>query len=401
MYAQKLSILFLLIFILWTSHSAIAQLANKYPNDTGIESDPNVIFVEKFDDGMANILSRYSDKRNTAGMSLDSNVHSESIGSAAIKISSIKGTNDGGHLFRLFNPGFDSTVFVRYYVKYPASSAGYIHHESVWFGGYNPATSYPSPKAGICGLGSNRLSIAYEPVHQRTNPPGMDTYLYWGDMKSYNEGANCYGNDMVNNSATAQNVIWDRWMCIEIMIKLNNPITAYNGELQIWQDGMEVGHWGPGFPNGHWLKDSWINDPNDPPFKGFRWRTDASLNINWLWFEFYHDNPLAPSSYIEFDHLVMAKKYIGPISSATGFQSILKISPAIQAYPNPSSGIFNLLGLPSKSKLTVFSVWGEKMFARLQNDSLQSLDLSDYPKGIYLIKVENAKNTYQSKIFLQ
>lgn len=309
----KLLIFFFIIYSIFICTSAIAQLANAYPNDVGIESDPSVLFVEKFDDGMANILSRYNDIKNSEGMVLDTNVPGGSKGSHALKITSAKGMNDGGHLFKQFNPGYDSTIYVRYYVKYPATSAGYIHHESVWFGGYNPSTTYPNPKAGTCGLGSSRLSIAYEPVHQRINPPGMDTYLYWGDMGSHNNGRDCYGNDLINGSATSQNLAWDQWICIEIMIKLNNPVTAFNGELKIWQDGLVIGHWGPGFPNGHWARDSWINDPKDPPFKGFRWRSDASLNINWLWFEFYHDNPIAPSSYIVFDNLVMARKYIGPI----------------------------------------------------------------------------------------
>lgn len=70
-----------------------------------------------------------------------------------------------------FKSAFDDTIYLRYYVKYPLSSKGYIYHESVWIGGYNPATSYPNPRASICGLADKRISIAYEPV----NAPAMDT----------------------------------------------------------------------------------------------------------------------------------------------------------------------------------------------------------------------------------
>ncbi len=35
-----------------------AQLANSYPNDLGIENDPNVLYVDNFEDGMTNILLR-------------------------------------------------------------------------------------------------------------------------------------------------------------------------------------------------------------------------------------------------------------------------------------------------------------------------------------------------------
>lgn len=102
-------------------------LANLYPNDAGIEKDPNVLYVEKFDDGMANILSRYHDIKNREGMSLDKDVPEGSQSPYAIKITNTGGKNDGGHLLKQFTPGFDSTIYMRYYVKYPLISKGYIH----------------------------------------------------------------------------------------------------------------------------------------------------------------------------------------------------------------------------------------------------------------------------------
>ncbi len=298
-------------------------IAANYRGDINIQNDPDVLFVEQFDDDLTNIMNRYDDKLNTSGMSLENDVPDGSGIGKAIKISSVTGgVTGGGHLYKHFNPGFDNIVYVRYYVKYPSASQGYFHHESVWFGGYNPATSWPNPQAGTCGLGNSRLSIAFEPVWQNTDPPGMDTYIYWGDMKK-DAGNNCWGNVMVTEGVTAYGqpaatgnyptVDFDRWMCVEVMLKLNDPVTEYNGELAVWVNGVQTGHWGPGFPNGHWDKDKWYNNPADPPFEGFRWRTDSNLNINWLWLEYYHENAQAPSSYMKLANLVMAKKYIGPI----------------------------------------------------------------------------------------
>lgn len=290
--------------------ASAGSIANAYPHDVGIEKDPDVLYVENFGDGMANIFSRYNDIKNGEGMSLDKDVPEGSQWTYSLKMTNIGGKNDGGHLLKKFSPGFDSTIYLRYYVKYPQISKGYIHHESVWFGGYNPSVGYPDPRAGSCGLGDKRISIAYEPIAE----PAMDTYLYWGDMKSWNGGSSCYGNDMVNGSPTARDLTWDKWMCIEVMVKMNNPVTAHNGELRIWQEGIEVGHWGPGFPNGHWATDSWYNNPEDPAFEGFRWRTEAKLKINYLWIEFYDDkSPVGEDHYIKYTHLVMARKYIGPI----------------------------------------------------------------------------------------
>ncbi|MDD4637847.1 MAG: hypothetical protein PHV66_09620, partial [Bacteroidales bacterium] len=97
--------------------SAMAQLANSYPADRGIEKDPDVLYVEKFDDGMENILSRYTDIINKEGMSLDTDVPPGSKDPYSIRMTSKQGINEGGHLFKRFNKGFDSTVYVRYYVK--------------------------------------------------------------------------------------------------------------------------------------------------------------------------------------------------------------------------------------------------------------------------------------------
>ena len=298
-------------------------LADQYPGDVNIQNDPSVLYVEKFDDGLTAIFNRYDDKLNTTGMSVETDVPAGSINANAIKMTSTTGgVQGGGHLYKKFTPGFDSVVYVRYYVKYPSTSKDYFHHESIWFGGYNPATTWPNPQAGTCGLGSSRLSIAYEPVWQNTNPPGMDTYIYWGDMKQ-DAGGNCWGNVMVTEGATGYGnpaapgkypqVAFDQWICVEVMLRLNNPVTEYNGELAVWVNGVKVGHWGPGFPNGHWDKDKWYNNPADPAFQGFRWRTDPNLNINWLWLEYYHENPAAPSSYMKLSNIVMATKYIGPI----------------------------------------------------------------------------------------
>ena len=309
---QAKHLLFIPLIIAATSFKPLPKssgIANKYPNDTGLAQDPDVLYTEDFNDGLANIFGRYTDVKNREGMSLDTKDIPEGSTTPALVITGKGGgVNDGGHLYKAFKVGFEGTVYLRYYVKYPASSKGYIHHESVWFGGYNPATTYPNPRAGICGLGDKRISIAYEPV----NAPNMDTYLYWGDMK--NAQGRCWGNDMVNHSPTAQQLPWDKWMCVEVMVKLNNPVTATNGELKVWQDGKEVGHWGTGFPNGHWDADSWINDPKEAPFAGFKWRTDPNLNINYIWIEFYDDkSPAGQSHYIKYANLVMARKYIGPI----------------------------------------------------------------------------------------
>ena len=156
---KKSIVIFVLLILAFNSY---AQISIKYPNDKGIEKDPNVLFVENFDDDLRSVISRYDNVHNSEGMVLEKDIPPGSKDGFSLKMTSIQGKTNGGHLYKSFSPGFDSVVYLRYYIKYPETSKGYFHHEGVWFGGYNPAVKYANPQAGICGLGDKRISIAYE-----------------------------------------------------------------------------------------------------------------------------------------------------------------------------------------------------------------------------------------------
>ena len=79
-------------------------------------------------------------------------------------------------------------------------------------------------------------------------------------------------------------------MCVEQMVKLNNPVSASNGEHAIWVDGVQISHVGPGFPNGSWSGGIFTQNPAGTPFGGLRWRSDANLNLNYIWLQTYAPN---------------------------------------------------------------------------------------------------------------
>ena len=390
---------FLFFVLLLPAANIRAQLANSYPQDIGIENDPNVLYVEKFDDDLVNVFSRYNDKKNTAGMSQDGDVPPGSPGPYSLKMTNTGGANTGGHLYKRFSPGWDSTVYVRYYVKYPSVSQGYIHHESVWAGGYNPATPWPNPQAGTCGLGDSRISIAYEPISQSA----MNTYLYWGEMHNDPNG-NCWGNVMIKGDLVPAAIPFDQWLCVEMMIKLNNPVSASNGELRIWHDGQEVGYWGPGFPNGNWVWDKFIVNPADPPFPGFRWRTDPGLNLNYIWIEYYDDqSPPNVSHYIKYDHLVIAKKPIGPIFVPTDTGIPQSDLPEVRLYPNPLQGGRVYLELPDakaaeRVQIALFSTEG-RLLAETTRTGSGELSLPALPAGVYLLRIKGDQWSGVKKLF--
>src|SRR4030095_12179953 len=137
-------------------------LASRYPGDVGIESDPAVVFVEKFEETLtANVFSRWTDILNGPAVALAADVPAGSPGARSLNIPWVGGgVNNGGHLYKTLSPGIDDTLYVRYYVKYP--TGGQFSHNGIWVGGYNPALNWPNPQAGTKPVGNDRFSAAAE-----------------------------------------------------------------------------------------------------------------------------------------------------------------------------------------------------------------------------------------------
>jgi hypothetical protein len=288
-----------------------AGIASRYPGDAGIESDPAVVFVEKFDEtSTAAVFNRWTDILNGGSMSLTTDVPLGSSGSRSLTIPwTGGGVNTGGHLYKQLTPGIDDTLYIRYYVKYPA--AGRYAHDGIWTGGYNPALAWPNPQAGTKPAGNDRFSAAAEVQHSTGK---FDHYDYWMNMRLSGDG-NYWGNVLLNNpAATAPR---GQWICVEQMVKLNNPVSTSNGEHAIWLNGVEMSHLGPGFPNGSWSGGNFIQSPTGPAFEGFRWRSDANLKLNYLWLQtFAPDEAAGSNGSMKFDHVVAARSYVGCLSTA-------------------------------------------------------------------------------------
>jgi hypothetical protein len=282
-----------------------SALIAQYPGDVGIENDPAVVLVEKFEDGSTqSVFGRWTDVLNGGWMSLTDDVPAGSPGSRALTIPWYGGgVLNGGHLYKQLAQGIDDTLFVRYYIKYPSS--GQYSHNGVWVGGYNPASLWPNPQAGVKPWGNDRFSAAAEQWHTSNR---FDHYNYWMDMRPANDGV-YWGNELLNNPQVTGGT--DRWVCVEHMVKLNNPVSSSNGEHAIWIDGVKVSHLGPGFPTGTWASNRFFPGAGTP-FEGFRWRSDANLKINYLWLQNYSPNdPAGFSAAVKFDHVVAATRHVG------------------------------------------------------------------------------------------
>ena len=145
-----------------TATTAFSQtLAERYPGDVGIASDPAVVFAESFEEATLNeVFLRWSDVSNGAGMSFDADTPALSSGMQSLRMTSELGANNGGHLYISFPAGHD-LLYARFYVKF-SNNCQPIHH-FVHMGGYNPPTQWPQGGAGIRPDGTDRLTTGIEP----------------------------------------------------------------------------------------------------------------------------------------------------------------------------------------------------------------------------------------------
>jgi hypothetical protein len=252
------------------------------------------------------LFGRWTDVLNGSAMSFSTDVPPGSPIRNSLNIS-WSSSSVGGHLYKQLTPGVDDTLYVRYYIKFPSGS---YSHNGVWLGGYNPALSWPDPKAGVKPTGTDRFSAAAE---QNSASLRFDHYDYWMGMRQSPDGK-YWGNTLLNSPSVLGKT--DQWMCVEHMVKLNNPVSTSNGEHAIWLNGVKVSHLGKGFPRGSWSGGAFTQNQTGNQFPGFRWRSDSRLKLNYLWLQTYAPNGSASQNSMKFAHVVAARSYIGCLTAA-------------------------------------------------------------------------------------
>ena len=307
-------------------------LAAKYPGDVGIDKDPAVVFVENFEASTREqVTQEWESVSHGEIMSLSPDVPADSGGKKSLLMNHVGGEGEGAHLYQRLSKGYDK-LHVRFYVKFDPDCAPVHHFFHV--GGYNPPTPYPQGGAGERPRGNERMSVGIEPFGDNWV---WDYYAYWMEMRGSPPRGQTWGNSFIHDRK--QVVRRGEWMCLETMIKLND-VGESNGELAMWIDGKLVSHLGKGFPKGKWTYDKFVpGDGGDgvrwseknggpeyftvpeggEPFEGFRWRSDDKLQLNFIWLLFYMtDIPRGHESKVQFDDVVLAKEYIGPIARPGG-----------------------------------------------------------------------------------
>jgi hypothetical protein len=298
-------------------------LADRYPCDQGIGSDPDVVWHEDFEAGsLPAVTARYSDLNNPGTMALVGNKPAASCGVASMGLTAggPASADDATHLFKkLLKPdgsGYDE-LYVRWYVKYQAGVPW--HHTGLWLGGYNPPSDWPNPRAGTRPVGDDRVSFGMEPVWGGSPGPRFDFYSYWMKMHTCSSCGGAYwGNALVSrNSFSADN---DVWMCVEVHADLNTDMSSAAGAaLEVWKNDVLIQRFPETGAIGYWVQDHYCPagadgaqcnySPTAPGPLDIQFRSSTALQLNHIWLQNYITDATAGT--VWFDDVVVAKTRIG------------------------------------------------------------------------------------------
>ena len=266
-----------------------------------------IVFSEDFEsDSKEKMMLNWDDSDNLKGMSFSSDVPLGSKGKQSLMMSYSPGADSGGFLYKMFPEGFD-TLYARFYVKF-ITKFSKVHH-FVAMGGLYPPSKWPIGRAGIKPKGNEKFNTGIEPTGDNWT---WNFYTYWMNMHGYADPNFFWGN-LFRPDPPAK-VVHGEWICMEIMVILNNPVELSNGEQALWINGKKTIHLGRGFPEGYWRWDKFILSPGSGCFEGFQWRNTDQLKLNFFKLSYYMTKGKPGEiDKVLFDDVVVSTHYIGPL----------------------------------------------------------------------------------------
>lgn len=275
-------------------------LRDRYPGDTGIGDDPRVLFFDDFEEGWGRwdapstdtsyLFVEEGELAHAGRRYLRSTVTEEQLAETEYISASP----------RVMFPERVDTLFVRFHVRFPVVAPN-PHHWVRFSAGTESFVS--SGLANTVPDGDEGFWFDFD----ANTDDLFNFYVYWHAMRSgrCNDGSttpDCegdqrttyhYGN--VFRPLEQQPFPRDRWFCLEIEAHTNQVGTS-DGSLAFYVDDELVGAYGPGYPVGTWLRDSFheggcdFSACTDPvPFEGFDFRTDTDVRFKQFFLDAYYE----------------------------------------------------------------------------------------------------------------
>ncbi|MHB8418486.1 MAG: hypothetical protein ACYDCL_10450 [Myxococcales bacterium] len=312
-------------------------LASKYPGDVGIEKDPDVLWVENFNEvgGISAAAANWDAVDSQGAITLSTNVPpgsplayssdwnyydqngdptqgysvdflkclaGETKADPGYSCESTAGGSGCCDCGLFCNPLPDTvgSVYFRYYVYVPVGADPVWHFFEMGGGAW----------CGCAGRQPTGTDYFHSNTDMNLTDWKWDFYTYWVDEHPSGSGAdpgpgcsdpsNCYwyGDGLMGgyngHPDLRPPVAQGRWVSVEIMMK-NNTFTGstanFDGEQAIWIDGQPVvsnssngqcaqvvSHQGPGFPLGAWDRSTFC-----PDNAGAQFGSDGTAGHGYRW----------------------------------------------------------------------------------------------------------------------
>lgn len=279
-------------------------LRDRHPGDGGLRDDPSVLFFDDFEEGWGrwdaptrdteHLFIEQGDTAHGGQRYLRSTVTEEQLAvtqyiSASPRVA--------------FEERVD-TIYVRFHVRFPVVAPN-PHHWVRFAAGTEDFVS--SGRANTVPDGDEGFWFDFD-----ANVDDLfNFYVYWHGMRSgrCNDGTTTpgcpgdqgttyhYGN--VFRPQDQQAFHRDRWFCVELEAHANQvgpSGAASDGLLAFYVDDALVGAYGPGYPEGTWLRDSFHEGGCDfsactepAPFEGFDFRTSADVRFKEMFLDAYYE----------------------------------------------------------------------------------------------------------------
>lgn len=286
-------------------------IAAKYPGDIGIAFDSAVIFFDDFESyssvAMMTAAGRWNEAFQTANIRIATEPGNFIGGKKAVEFTLPKTTGEVSNELNKFLSPTQDIVFVRFHAKFDtaynvvgSSHNGVFISASYWVG--------PGSGPGIPADGFNKFLVSYEAYRDATgpaNPGSLEAYVYhpeqrdiWGDLffptgrvLPFDLTPGNFGPNFVARAEVIPQL--GRWYAYEAMVKANTP-GLRDGRIALWLDGKLIAD-----------------------FQNLRLRDTADLKIDRVGISLHGNGGILATSKKWYDNVVIAKSYIGPMSSAS------------------------------------------------------------------------------------
>jgi hypothetical protein len=295
-------------------------IASRYPNDVGIENDPNVILADGFESytSPSQLFNKWDHAVKQANLRIATEPGNYVGGHKSLEMTlPISSTEVGNSIVKQIVPK-EPVVFIRAYAKYDLgfNVPGSSHNGPHLRGGQSPGPGIPAPRDGT-GFFTFVLQNTKGPTGRggEVQPGYNQVYAYWPYQRTgygdhwFSDGfvvpySPVIGNmgDWLAYPAQYPDFVpmpnWQPvrglWYCYEFMVQVN-ALGTRNGVVAYWINGQLKGR----FPN---LFIRGI-DSLKIDHASLNLHATKSTRVNKKWY----------------DNVVIARSYIGPISPLSRF----------------------------------------------------------------------------------